>query len=181
MHVRAIVGKVGIVIVWNRKMILDGMFEMIDLIKKAFKKVTGIKAIEDAKEQANAERVVAEKLANQAINAAAEAKELEQRAKETPKERATALGEPWVAVLDTHVNKDNVRNGFFELDWNDLFILQLKQAGYGFEGDPDEEIVDRWFRELAGNMLAEDGQDVSRVHGGFINVSKLGNGKAQVE
>jgi hypothetical protein len=151
------------------------------MIKKWFKKITGLQAIEDAKEQANAERIVAEKLANQAINAAAEAKELEQRAKETPKERATAKGEPWVAVLDTHVNSENVRNGFFELDWNEYFILQLKQAGYGFEGDPEEEIVDRWFRDLAGNMLAEDGQDTTRVYGGFINVSKLGNGKAQVE
>lgn len=154
---------------------------MLNLIKNFAKKVTGIKAIEDAKAQAEAERAVAEKLANQAIAAAAEAAELEQRAKETPKERATALGEPWVAVLDTHVNKDNVRNGFFELDWNDIFILQLKQAGYGFEGDPDEEIVDRWFRELAGNMIAEQGGDPSKTIGGYINVSRLGNGKAQVE
>lgn len=169
-HVLAIVGKVEIVTVWKRKM-----------IKNWLKRITGIQAIEDAKEQANAERAVAEKLANQAIAAAAEAKELEQRAKETPKERATAMGEPWVAVLDTHVNKENVRNGFFELDWNDLFIVELKKAGYGFEGDPDEEIVDRWFRDLAGNMLAEAGQDTTRVFGGFVNVNRLGNGKASVE
>jgi hypothetical protein len=154
----------------------------IRMIKTWFKKITGIQAIEDAKAQAEAERIVAEKLANQAIAAAAEAKELEQRAKETPKERATALGEPWVAVLDTHVNKDNIRNGFFELDWNDEFIVQLKQAGYGFEGDPEEEIVDRWFRELAYNMLTEAGvAEPERVTGGFINVNKLGNGKASVE
>jgi hypothetical protein len=154
---------------------------MIDLIKNAFKKVTGLKALEDAKAQADAERIVAEKLAAQSIAAAAEAAEAEQRAKETPKERATAMGEPWVAVLDTHVNKENVRNGFFELDWNDQFIVELKRAGYGFDGDPDEEIVDRWFRDLAGNMLAEAGQDTSRVFGGFVNVNRLGNGKASVE
>jgi hypothetical protein len=155
---------------------------MIDLIKNFAKKITGIKAIEDAKAQADAERVVAEKLASQAIVAAAEAKEAEELSKMSPKERATAKGEPWVAVLDTHVNKDNVRNGFFELDWNEHFILQLKQAGYGFEGDPDEEIVDRWFRELAYNMLSEAGvAEPERVTGGFINVSKLGNGKASVE
>lgn len=151
------------------------------MIKKFFKRITGLQAIEDAKAQAEAERAVAEKLANQAIAAAAEAAELEQRAKETPKERATAKGEPWVSVLDTHVNKDNVRNGFFELDWNEIFIVQLKQAGYGFEGDPDEEIVDRWFRELAGNMIAEQGGDPKQTVGGYINVSRLGNGKAQVE
>lgn len=148
-------------------MILDGMFEMIDLIKNAFKKVTGIKAIEDAKAQAQQEL--------------AEAEAAVETAKMSAKEIATAKGEPWVEVLDMHVNAENVRNGFFELDWNEYFIVQLKQAGYGFEGDPEEEIVDRWFRDLAGNMLAEAGQDTTRVFGGFVNVSKLGNGKAAVE
>jgi len=57
----------------------------------------------------------------------------------------------------------------------------LKQAGYGFDGDPDEEIVDRWFRDLAGNMLAEAGQDPKQSMGGYINVNRLGNGKAEVE
>jgi hypothetical protein len=118
----------------------------------------------------------------EALAGAAEAKKAEEIAKMDPKSRATQRGEPWVAVLDTHVNKDNVRNGFFELDWNDEFIVQLKQAGYGFDGDPDEEIVDRWFRDLAGNMLAEAGQaDPSRTIGGYINVSRLPNGRAQVE
>jgi hypothetical protein len=117
-----------------------------------------------------------------AVAATAEAQVAEQEAKMGPKERATQRGEPWVAVLDTHVNKDNVRNGFFELDWNDEFIVQLKQAGYGFEGDPDEEVVDRWFRDLAGNMLAEAGQaEPSRTIGGYINVSRLPNNRAQVE
>jgi hypothetical protein len=56
----------------------------------------------------------------------------------------------------------------------------LKQAGYGFDGDPDEEIVDRWFRDLASNMLVEEGQNPVRG-AGYINVSRLPNGKAQVE
>jgi hypothetical protein len=117
-----------------------------------------------------------------ALAGAAEAKKAEETAKMGPKERATARGEPWVAVLDTHVNKDNVRNGFFELDWNPEFIVQLREAGYGFEGDPEEEIVDRWFRDLAGNMLAEAGQtNPSRTIGGYINVSRLPNGRAQIE
>ena len=111
----------------------------------------------------------------------AKAKAEEAQAKLTPKERATARGEAWVAVLDTKVNPDNVRNGFFELDWNTLFIEELKKSGYGFDGDPEEEIVDRWFRDLAGNMLAEEGQDPSRHTAGFINVTKLADNKAQVE
>jgi hypothetical protein len=135
-------------------------------MKQFIRKMFGIDKLLAEKEQAQLETT--------------KAKEEEAQAKMTPKERANAKGEPWVAVLDTHVNKENVRNGFFELDWNDQFVLQLKQAGYGFDGDPDEEIVDRWFRDLASNMLVEEGQSPARG-AGYINVSRLPNGKAQVE
>lgn len=144
-------------------------------MKTVIKKIFGIDKIEQEKEEALA-RAAEAKLREE------EAKKQEELAKLTPKERATKMGEPWVAVLETHVNKENIRNGFFELDWNEQFVLQLKQAGYGYDGDPDEEIVDRWFRDLARNMLAESGvQEPERVGAGFINVSKLGNGKASVE
>ncbi len=145
-----------------------------------FKKITGIAKIEAAKEAAEKERLEALAQVAEAKVQAEEAKKAEELAKLTPKERATRKGEPWVAVLDTHVNKDNPRNGFFELDWNDIFVQQLKQAGYGFDGDPDEEIVDRWFRDLARNVLADEGQDTSRG-AGYINVTKLSNGKAEIK
>jgi hypothetical protein len=144
------------------------------MIKNLFRKWLGLDALQAEKEQLQIAR-------DKAVAETAIAQEKEEKAKMDPKARATARGEPYVTVLDTHVNKDNIRNGFFELDWNPEFIVQLKQAGYGFEGDPEEEIVDRWFRDLAGNMLAEAGQDTSRVYGGYINVNKLGNGKASVE
>ena len=124
------------------------------------------------------DKILAEKEHAQSETAKAKADEIQ--AKLTPKERATARGESWVAVLDTKVNKDNVRNGFFELDWNEYFITELKKAGYGFDGDPEEEIVDRWFRDLARNMLSEDGLDINRG-AGYINVTKLSDGKAAVE
>ena len=38
------------------------------------------------------------------------------------KEEATKNKQPWVGVLDTKVNPENIRNGFFELDWNNEFI-----------------------------------------------------------
>ena len=98
------------------------------------------------------------------------------------KEKATAAGEPYVNVISMEVDPTDINSGAFELDWNEQFILQLKQAGYGFDGDPEEEIVDRWFRDLAQNMLAEAGvQEPERVGAGFININKLGNGKASVE
>ena len=135
-------------------------------MKHIIRKMFGIDKILAEKEQAQLETT--------------KAKAEEAQAKLTPKERATAKGEPWVAVLDTKVNKDNIRHGFFELDWNAEFVVQLKQAGYGFDGDPDEEIVDRWFRDLARNMLTDEGLDPTRS-AGFINVNKLGNGKAEIE
>ena len=49
--------------------------------------------------------------------------------KKDPKEYATRKGEPWVNVLDMQVNEENIRNGFFELDWNDLFIKELIKNG----------------------------------------------------
>ena len=95
----------------------------------------------------------------------------------SPKERATNNKEAWVAVLDTHVNKDNVRNGFFELDWNEFFVLQLRAAGY--TGDNDESIVDQWFSDLCRNVGNEAGIDMERRGSGYINVNNLGNGKTE--
>lgn len=142
-------------------------------MKQFIKRIFGIEKLEKEKAEAVA-RLEEAKVREE------EAKEAERIAKLGPKERATARGEAWVAVLDTKVNKDNVRNGFFELDWNDFFITELKKSGYGFDGDPEEEIVDRWFRDLARNMLSEEGLDTNRG-AGYINVTKLAGGKAQVE
>lgn len=150
------------------------------MFKNFFKKITGLKALEDAKEQALAEARAAIRLTAQAQAELEAAKAAEEEAKLSPKERATAQGMPYVAVLDTHVNKDNIRNGFFELDWNEEFIVQLKAAGYGFDGDPEEEIVDRWFRDLAANMLADEGLDPSSRSAGFIDVKKITPNRSEV-
>jgi hypothetical protein len=148
-------------------------------MKEFIKKITGIKKLEEEKAAAEKERAEALARAEEAKIKEEEAKRQEELAKMSPKERATALEEPWVAVLDTKVNPENPRNGFFELDWNEYFIVQLKKAGYGFDGDPDEEIVDRWFRDLARNVLAEEGQDVTRGSG-YINVIPIEKGRSEV-
>ena len=149
-------------------------------MNKFIEKLFGIDKIKARTEASLKQAEDAMEVAKKATTAAELAQKAEETAKMTPKERATAKGEPWVAVLDTHVNKDNIRNGFFELDWNAEFVLQLKQAGYGFDGDPEEEIVDRWFKDLARNVLADEGQDTNRG-AGFINVNKLAGGKAEVK
>ena len=140
---------------------------MQDFIKRVF----GIDKIE---EEAKAARQAAEEMS-------AKVQETESKLTEvlkTPKEIATEKKEPWVAVLDTHVNPENIRNGFFELDWNEYFVLQLRTAGY--LGDSDEAVVDSWFSELCRNVGAEENVNMDRRSSGYINVNNLGDGKTEV-
>jgi chemotaxis regulatin CheY-phosphate phosphatase CheZ len=149
------------------------------MLGKLFKRLTGIdkleKTIADAEfrlEKAVDDTAAHQREAERARQETERAKEAEDLAKLTPKDRATKLKEPWVGVLNTHINKDNVRNGFFELDWNDHFVLKLKQEGYGFDGDNDEEIVDRWFRELCANVVV-DGDFGGAVNTGVIDIQSV--------
>jgi hypothetical protein len=93
----------------------------------------------------------------------------------TDKEKATLKHEPWVDVIGFKVNPDNIRNGFFEIDWNEYWIEKLKYEGYGFDGDPEEEIVGRWYRDICTNAAAAEGIDISDQDFGFLNVKRSGN------
>ena len=103
--------------------------------------------------------------------------DIRRAALEQEKQQATKDNKPWVAVLDTQVNSDNIRNGFFELDWNNQFIEDLLDAGY--KGETNEQIVDAWFRTIVSQMLEEDGQDPKR-DAGYINVVPIDKGKSEV-
>ena len=96
----------------------------------------------------------------------------------TPKEIATENKEPWVAVMNTHVNKDNIRNGFFELDWNEYFVLQLRTEGYA--GSTDEEIVDAWFSELCRNLGGDAGIDMNGRGAGFVDRALRDDGRSEI-
>ena len=96
---------------------------------------------------------------------------------EQEKNEATKEGKPWVGVLDTQVNPKDIKNGFFELDWNNEFIEQLMDAGY--TGDTQEAIVDQWWKNIVSQMLEEEGQDPKRG-AGYINTTKVGNNKSEV-
>jgi pyruvate/2-oxoglutarate dehydrogenase complex dihydrolipoamide acyltransferase (E2) component len=147
-------------------------------MNKFIKKLFGIDKIETRIEQALAEADKAKQVAEEATDAAERAQEAERAAKLGPKERATEKKEPWVAVLETHVNKDNLRNGFFELDWNEYFVLQLRTAGY--IGETEEEVVDEWFSELCRNLGAEEGIDMSRRGAGYVNRALRDDGRSEV-
>jgi hypothetical protein len=141
-------------------------------MKKFVEKLFGIDKIKAQVEASLVEAEAAKKVAEEAITAAERATEAETLAKLSAKDKATRLKEPWVGVIETHVNKDNVRNGFFELDWNDLFVLKLKQEGYGFDGDKEEEIIDRWFRELCAGVVV-DGDFGGAVNTGVIDINTV--------
>jgi hypothetical protein len=141
-------------------------------MRKFIEKLFGIDKVRAEAERSVAIAEEAAKAAKDSTDAAERAKAAEEQAKLTPKDRATHKKEPWVGVLNTHINKDNIRNGFFELDWNEHFVLKLKQEGYGFDGDPDEEIVDRWFRELCANVVV-DGDFGGAVNTGVIDINTV--------
>jgi len=137
-------------------------------MKEFFKKITGLDKVEAEKTALEKERKRVSKLSPE---------EKRREALEKEKEAATKAGEPWVAVLDTQVNPDNIRNGFFELDWNNEFIEQLIDAGYS--GESNEQIVDAWFRTIVSQMLEDEGQSTDRGMG-HINVTPIDKNKSSV-
>jgi hypothetical protein len=154
------------------------------MIKNFIERFLGLDKI---KEEAIREAEESLRIAREANDAALEAEIAKKTAEEaiavalaqiedtklSEKDRATRKKEPWVGVLNTHVNKDNIRNGFFELDWNEHFVLQLKRDGYGVEGDPDEEIVDRWFRELCANVVVDGDYGGPQINTGVIDINSV--------
>ena len=103
--------------------------------------------------------------------------EVRRKTLDLEKEAATKAGKPWVSVIDTQINPKDIKNGFFELDWNNEFIEQLLDAGYS--GETNEQIVDAWFRTIVIQMLEEEGEPTDRGMG-HIKVVPMGKGKSEV-
>jgi hypothetical protein len=70
------------------------------------------------------------------------------------KDTATKNHEPYIKIIETNIDKNNPSQGYFELDWNNYFINDLKKAGYS--GESEEEIVEKWFKQLCKNIIEED-------------------------
>ena len=96
------------------------------------------------------------------------------------KAEATKNKQPYVTVLNVEMKDNNPRNGFFELDWNEYFIKELRVNGYN--GDSEEEIVDAWFKELCGNVARDEGvaSADNPMGAGYVNVKDIGDGKSEV-
>jgi hypothetical protein len=104
----------------------------------------------------------------------------------TPKEIATEAGEPYINIISVELDPDDIANGSFELDWNDIFVARLVKAGYmQRKDDTDDQIVDRWFQSICRNILNENyeqweaNQPVdSRPR--RVDRNDLGNGRAEI-
>lgn len=74
----------------------------------------------------------------------------------TPKEKATAAGEPYVNIISVDLDPADINNGAFELEWNDKFLVNLVKQGYKIRDDDTEaQIVDRWFQTVCRNIALE--------------------------
>ena len=103
----------------------------------------------------------------------------EQKTKKTPKELATERDEPYVEVLGMDIDKDNLGNGAFELDWNDKFVANLMRAGY--QGKTDQDIVDNWFKAVCRNVIQENfEQEQADPEIRASNRRDLGDGRTEV-
>jgi hypothetical protein len=99
------------------------------------------------------------------------------------KELATEAGEPYVAILKMDVDPNNLHQGAFELDWNEIFVARLVKAGYMMKkDDTDSEIVDRWFQNICRHVVMEtwEQEEAMRKSGIWVKTTDIGNGRSEV-
>ena len=96
----------------------------------------------------------------------------------SPKMAATMNNEPWVDVVQVNVDTENVGNGSFTLDFNDIFVARLVKAGY--KGKNDYEVVDNWFTDICRNIVLETfEQEISDPDKRETFNRSLGNGRTE--
>ena len=102
----------------------------------------------------------------------------------TAKEIATEKNEPWVDVVGMDIDPNNLGQGAFELDWNDIFVARLVKAGYMMKSDDkDSDIVDRWFQNVCRNVVLEtweQEQAMTPMRDRVIKSRDIGDGRSEV-
>ena len=139
-------------------MILDGAFEMWDWLTK--KKTPPVKE--------EKEKVI----------------RVPKTPEKTAKELATEKGEPYVAIITMDIDPNNLHQGAFELDWNEIFIARLVKAGYMMKpADADSDIVDRWFQNVCRHVVMEtweQDQAMRNSAGGYVHARDIGDGRTEI-
>jgi hypothetical protein len=99
--------------------------------------------------------------------------------KKSPLEIANDNNEPYVEVLGLDMDRDNLAQGSFELEWNDKFVTNLIRAG--FKGKTDADIVDQWFQTICKNIAMESyEQEQADPDKRKSNKKDLGDGYTEV-
>jgi hypothetical protein len=139
-------------------MILDGAFEMFDWLTK---KKTPL-----AKEEK--EKVI----------------RVPKAPEKTAKQIATEKNEPYVAIVTMDIDPNNLHQGAFELDWNEIFIARLVKAGYMMKPtDADSDIVDRWFQNVCRHVVMEtweQDQAMRNSVSGYVHTRDIGDGRTEI-
>ena len=108
-----------------------------------------------------------------------EPKKTNKKKQVSEKELATKNKEPYINILSMDVDPENLNEGAFELDWNDIFIARLIKAGY--QGKEDQDLVDQWFQNVCRNVVLETYQQEQAMNPGMkTNKRDLGDGKSEI-
>ena len=101
----------------------------------------------------------------------------------TAKQQATENNLPYVNILSMDVDLDNLHQGAFELDWNEIFVARLVKAGYMIKkDDTDAEIVDRWFQNVCRHVVMEtwEQEEAMAKSGVWVRSTDIGDGRTEV-
>ena len=102
----------------------------------------------------------------------------------TAKEIATEKGEPYVAILTMDIDPNNLHQGAFELDWNEIFIARLVKAGYMMKPtDADSDIVDRWFQNVCRHVVMETWEQEQAIRNSgaqYVRTRDIGDGRTEI-
>jgi hypothetical protein len=101
----------------------------------------------------------------------------------TAKQLATENKLPYVNILSMDVDLDNLHQGAFELDWNEIFVARLVKAGYMIKkDDTDAEIVDRWFQNVCRHVVMEtwEQEEAMAKSGMWVRSTDIGDGRTEV-
>ena len=102
----------------------------------------------------------------------------------TAKELATEKGEPYVAILTMDIDPNNLHQGAFELDWNEIFIARLVKAGYMMKPtDADSDLVDRWFQNVCRHVVMETWEQEQAIRNSgaqYVRTRDIGDGRTEI-
>ena len=102
----------------------------------------------------------------------------------TAKQIATENNDPYVAILNMDIDPNNLHQGAFELDWNEIFIARLVKAGYMMKPtDADSDLVDRWFQNVCRHVVMETWEQEQAIRNSgtqYVRTRDIGDGRTEI-